>query len=98
MVIRGRVCYNDTSQVSGLAVPISPTLEIVIDGIFPPGVSNIMTNVVNSTIGVPINNTAPLVVGFTPSMSACMSLSSMKNAFYIGMSSMGILNALIVSQ
>ena len=97
MVIRGQVCYNDTSQVSGLAVPISPTLEIVIDGIFFPSVSNIMTNVINSTIGVPINNISSLVVGFTP-MSACMPLSSMKNAFYIGMSSMEILNALIVSQ
>jgi hypothetical protein len=98
MIIRGRVCYNDTSQVSSLSVPISPTLEIVTDGIFLPGVSTIMNNVVNSNIGVPINNIALMVIGFTPSMSACMSLSSMNFFFYIGISSMGILNALIVSQ
>jgi hypothetical protein len=65
MVIRGRVCYNDTSQVSSLKVPISPTLEIVTDGIFFPGVSNIMTNVVNSNIGIMIKNTAPLVISFS---------------------------------
>jgi hypothetical protein len=98
MVIRGQVCYNDTLEVSGLAVLISPTLEIVTDGIFPPDVLNKKNSVVNSTICVSINNTALLVIGFTPFMSECMSLSSMKNTFYIGMSSMGFLNALIVSQ
>ena len=85
---------EDTLQVSRSGVPTTPTLEIVIGGLFPPGVSNITTSVVNYTIAAPINNISLFDVGYTPSMSGSMLLSLTSNDFSFEMSSMGMLNTL----
>jgi hypothetical protein len=57
-----------------------------------------MTSVVYSTIVTPINNTAPLVVGSTLSMSEAMSFPLKINSFSFSMSLMGMLNTLTGSQ
>ena len=89
---------DESSKVSCSCVPTTPTLEIVTSVIFPPGVSNIMTSVVNSTISTSISSIYLLFIDSFPSISGSISFFSMSNDFSINMSSMGMLNTLTCSQ
>jgi hypothetical protein len=79
--------------------PCNPHIKIVSGGILPPGISNQMTNVVQSTIVASINSSASLIVGSTQPLSvASSSLPLVSNAFTFGMSSFGMQNMSAGSQ
>jgi hypothetical protein len=94
------VTMDDTPPVSGSGAHATPTSTIVSGGIFPPGMSNQMMGVIQSTIVASTNNIALLVVGPTQISSATASFSSTTNTFSYRMSSMDVLNMhwLVLSQ
>jgi len=92
------VVMEGTSKVYRLGAPTTPTLTIITRGIFPPGISNQTTNVVQSTIFMSLNSSTLLIVRSTQPMGVALSLSLVSNTFLFDMSSMSIQNILTSSQ
>jgi hypothetical protein len=76
--------------VSRLGAPATPMLENISRGILPPGISNQMTNMVQSIIATSVSIFVSLIFGSTQPLSVASSLYLVSNDFEFGMSLFGM--------